>query len=112
LKKLYRAAHLLVLPSVGEGFPLVVAEGMGCGTPVLVGPDTAAALPGLKDCVAVAELTPSGLINTIAGILSDPDRAAQLSEAGRNFAHRYLNWDHVANEYLQLFESILAKRSI
>lgn len=70
LRKLYRSANLLALPSVGEGFPLVIA-GMGCGTPVLIGPETAAALPGLKDCVAVAELTTSGLLRTIEGIVSD-----------------------------------------
>jgi phosphatidylinositol alpha-1,6-mannosyltransferase len=112
LRKLYRSANLLALPSVGEGFPLVVAEAMGCGTPVLIGPETAAALPGLEDCVAVAELTPSGLLRTIEGVVSDRNHAAKLSEAGRNFATRYLNWDNATDTYLHLFESILANDGV
>jgi glycosyltransferase involved in cell wall biosynthesis len=112
LSKLYRSTNLLVLPSAREGFPLVVAEAMGCGTPVLIGPETGEALTGLKDCVAVAELTTSGLVRTIEEVVFDRDRTAKLSENGKNFATRYLNWDTSSNTYLQLFKSILAQRSI
>lgn len=45
LAQLYRACDGLVLPSVGEGYPLVVQEALASGLPVYCGLDSASADP-------------------------------------------------------------------
>lgn len=62
----YHAADLLVLPSVGEGFPLVVQEAMASGVTVLCGTDTAQADPRITDHLVHAAVMPGDPDATLA----------------------------------------------
>ena len=103
LAPLYQAADLLVLPSVGEGFPLVVQEAMACGTPALVGDETAAGCPEaagllLHESLAVDEPA-SRWRARIEDLLSRPDTLETLRSRVAEFARATWSWERTVGRY-------------
>lgn len=99
----YRAADLLVLPSVGEGFPLVVQEAMACGTPALISADTALGATGIDRVAYVSDLEWTGLAALVSRLLASPaDLLARRSQVAE-FARRHWDWEHCAEQYCRVF---------
>lgn len=111
LAELYGAADLLALPSVGEGFPLVVSEALAMGLPVLVDPSTIA---GCEAVAAVAEgesVVGADALSRwsarIGEILEDEAERAAMAPGRVEFARRHWDWDRASAEYARLFAGVL-----
>ena len=103
LAPLYQAADLLVLPSVGEGFPLVVQETMACGTPALVGDDTAAGCPEAAGVLLHESLAPDDAAGhwraRIEDLLGRPDTLGALRPRVAQFARATWSWERTVERY-------------
>lgn len=106
----YAGADLLVLPSLFEGYGMVIAEALAHGLPV-VATDTGAAA-GLLAGGAGVVVPPgdaSALQRALAPLLTSPGRRDRLRSAAAAARDRLPTWDSACARWEQLLETTVAE---
>jgi glycosyltransferase involved in cell wall biosynthesis len=104
---LYQAADLFVLPSVGEGIPLALQEAMACGTPALVGDETAAGVAGAEELLLHEPASDVVRWETrIRSLLGAP--LERLRPRVAAFAREQWAWERCTERYAELFRQCAA----
>jgi glycosyltransferase involved in cell wall biosynthesis len=107
LAELYRAADLLVLPSQGEGFPLVIQEAFACGLPALVSDSTGAGCEQARPLLNELPVVGDDIAARWQAALTDLTGERQALLARRadvaRFAAQHWNWDAAVDQYLVFY---------
>jgi glycosyltransferase involved in cell wall biosynthesis len=105
--ELLRKAHLVLMPSVREGWGLVVTESNAMGTPVV-----AYNVPGLQDSVInkktgilLDKNSPQDLAQAAISLLSDRDLLQTYSNNALSFSKQF-SWDKTASEFDRIIREL------
>ena len=104
-----RGAHVLCAPSThGESFGVVLLEAMAAGAAVVASDLTgyAAVARGGREALLVPPGDAPALARGLTEVLTEPDRAVALVEAGEARA-RELSMDRLAERYLQRYTAVI-----
>jgi glycosyltransferase involved in cell wall biosynthesis len=98
----YRLAHVVMFPSLNEGFGLPIAEALSCGTPVITSRYGAMAeVAAAGGALLVDPRDDHDLADALGRVLQDRDLHATLAAEARRRPRR--TWDDYAAELWQLF---------
>lgn len=105
LDEAYRQAELFVLPSLYEGYGMVISEAVAYGLPVITttGGALATTLPP-EAGIAVPPDDPTALRDAIAALLDDPSRRQALARGARRARRELNDWDRSVALFMALIE--------
>jgi glycosyltransferase involved in cell wall biosynthesis len=114
LVRAYRAADLLVLPSIWqESYGLPVAEAMACGVPVLA--SASGGVPELIEDGVTGRLVPrlhtAELARALREMAAEPARLQEMGKAARTRAQRLLTWARSAERLERVYLGILTAQA-
>ena len=108
LQDLYADADIFCLPSVEEGFGMVVTEAMACGLPPVVTESVGASdtiTPGANGLI-VGNGDEAALAEALEKLVSDPELRRSLGTAARNRVMSGCGWDDYADRVVAAYEEL------
>ena len=106
----YRKSHALVHPSVQEGFPNAVVEGMASGLPILVSrvSDLPLVVEEARNGKVFDEDKPRAIADAMAWMLDQSTEARKaMGQRSRRLSQEWFGLDRFLNEYENLYRDLL-----
>ena len=109
LRALYSACDVFVLPSLEEGFGVVLTEALASGKP-LVGSNVGGIPAQIKDGWNGFLVEPGNerqLAEKIRYLIDNPEERERMGRNSRKLAEEKFNWTVIADKYLRVYEEVV-----
>jgi glycosyltransferase involved in cell wall biosynthesis len=106
LDAVYRRAAAFVYPALYEGFGLPVLEAMARGLPTICSSTSALVEVAGESALGVDPRSVASLAGAIERVLTEPDLARRLGDAGPERARQF-SWEETARLTLKAYESAM-----
>ena len=109
LRALYSACDVFVLPSLEEGFGVVLTEALASGKP-LVGTKVGGIPAQIKDGWNGFLVEPGNekqLAEKIRYLIDNPEERERMGKNSRKLAREEFDWKKIAERYLKVYEEVV-----
>jgi glycosyltransferase involved in cell wall biosynthesis len=108
--RLLNSSRIFMLPSIGEGFGLAIAEAMACGLPCII-----SNIPALRETfdsvpIFVEVGDSKAFAHAALTLLSNPEKLSELSRCSQRFVKSF-SWENVAEKEFEFLYSIVNRKS-
>jgi len=107
-----KEADIFVLPSLSEGFPVVIPEAMAAGKPIV-----ASNVGGISDAVTdgvtgflVAPENAELLAEKIVYLIEHPEMRVSMGKAGRKKVEERFTWGMIAKRTIEMYMALLGAK--
>jgi glycosyltransferase involved in cell wall biosynthesis len=106
--EVYAESWVMALPSLKEGWGLVVGEAGLHGTPTVAYRTAGGTRESIEDgCSGLLADDQDEFVTLLRSVLHEPERRARLSSGAREMSHRF-TWEHAQGSFALVVESALA----
>ena len=105
----YQQASVFVLPSLQDGFGMVVYEAAGCGLPVIVTENVGAEVRHGEDGFVVPIRDANAVAEKLRFFHEHPEERMRMGRAARDYVQQY-TWHNYHREVIAHYDAILTKQ--
>ncbi len=110
LSELYNSASVFVLPSLQDGFGMVVCEAAACGLPVIISENVGARIRDGQDGYIVPIRDPDALADRLLWLYRDEPLRREMGESARQYVQQF-TWEANHRRLVEIYRGLIGQEA-